>query len=597
MISSTMSTDSAPAPKVMTPLPMRGAIMAALISAFRLGDKYGAKSICEDSSTRVRPGTAKRILQDGHAVTRPTRVALTRSFVDHLFTDDYLNARELGAAEARVHNEMMVSAIDDLLDNWEAVVRVSNNHAGALPIPAWHFVLGSGIVPELAVRFAAYLCLYPRLHSFPDPNIWLANPGLKGVYDALIARAQIRPSLERLCQSAQLKKNTIKAIRNGTTDTPQGYTLEKLARALEKHRVARLYRSGLSIAAELEVELRFGAALVQARSALQENQWYGEFVVTAEMIVKCLRSELRRYTRDELCTLLLRGRSAPLWPAVEQWIQLRAKEQAGEIAAMMQAETQRDMDMMKKDPAAVMRKMAESSEAEARRLKENMAGIDKLFVEPMKPLLGFFEHQAAFMNFLADHWTEIGQGTCEVPPPTAQYNLEELKSTVQWANGVAPWREPSERENSLREAVAIGPTNAYARLELACMLAKTGRIDEAIAHAHAILGERPDHHDARHWLGLWLVRSGRADEALFEAQELERLGADPIEASVLQAWCLVELGRVSEAEPAFEAAIKANCRLAAALEGMVRCRRAAGDERAARDYERRAAYYGGSGRF
>lgn len=586
-----MSADSAPAVNATTPLPMRGAILSAVISAFRLGEKCR-----DDSSAKVSPGTAKRILQDGHAVTRPTRVALTRVFVDHLFTKDYLHARELDDTEARIHNEMLASAIDDVLDNWEAMVRVSNNHAGALPIPARHFIFGSGIVPDIAARVAAYTCLYPRLNRFPDLTVWFAHPGLKGVYEALIGRANRPPSLNELCQTAQLKKNTVKTIRNGTIDAPQGYTLEKLARALEKYQVVRLYRTGLSTAAEIEVELRFGAAFAQARSALEKHQSYAEFIMTAEMIVKCLRSELRRYSRDELCELLLRGRSAPLWPAVEQWIELRAKEQAGEIAAMMQAETQRDMDLMKKDPAAVMRKMAERSEAEARRLRENMAGVDELFVEPMKPFIGFLEHEAAFLQFLADHWTEIGQGTCDVPPPKATYSLEELQSTGKWLDGIALWKQSDimGRETSLREAIAIRPTNAYARVELACMLSKTGRLDEAIAHAYAILGERPDHHDARYWLGLWLLRSGRADEALFEARELERLGADPIEASVLRAWCLVELGRPSEAEPAFEAAIKANCRLAAALEGMVRCRRAAGDEKGARDFERRAVYYGGA---
>lgn len=587
-----MSVDSVPDPKAMNPLPMRGAILSAVISAFRLGEKCR-----DDSSAKVSPGTAKRILQDGHAVMRPTRVALTRVFIDHLFTQDYLHARELDDAEARIHNEMLASALDAVLDTWEAMVRVSNNHVGVLPIPARHFVLGSGIVPDVAVRFAAYLCLYPRLHSFPDPNVWLANPGLKGVYDALIARALIKPSLERLCQNAQLKKNTIKAIRNGSTDTPQGYTLEKLARALEKHHVSRLYRSGLSTSAEIEVELRFGAAVAQARSALQENQSYTEFVRLAEIIVKHLRFELRRHTRDELCALLLRGRSAPLWPTIEQWIRIHAMEEAGHAAAMMHAEAQRDMDLMKKDPAAAMRKMAESSEADARHLKENMAGVDELFVEPMAPMIGFFEHLAAFMRFLADHWTEIEQGTCNESPPKAPYELAQLESMGKWLDGMAPWNQSdaAECENSLREAVAVDSTNAHARLDLACRLAKTGRFDEAIAHAHAILGERPDHHDARHWLGLWLLRAGRAQEALFEAQELKRLGADPIEASVLRAWCLVELGRLAEAEPAFEAAIKANCRLAAALEGMARCRRATGDERGARDYERRAAYYGGTG--
>lgn len=78
---------------------------------------------------------------------------------------------------------------------------------------------------------------------------------------------------------------------------------------------------------------------------------------------------------------------------------------------------------------------------------------------------------------------------------------------------------------------------------------------------------------------------------------LKQLGADPIEASVLRVWCVVELGRASETEPAFDAAIKASCCLTAALEGMVRCRRAAGDEKGARDFERRAVHYGGTGPF
>lgn len=565
------------------PLPMRGAILTALVNAFRLGDKV------RTSPSGFSGATAKRILQDDPAVAIEKRTALTRSLVTYLFPIDYLRARGLDDGEAHIHDEMLVQAIEDVLDRWEAVARVCNHLTQPMPTVEMLFKV-SGIELDVMTRVAAYLCRYPRLHPvLGSIGAWASKPGISGAFEDLVNRAG-RISLERLCKASGLKKNTVKALRDGKVGEPQGETLEQLAHAFARHGVARRDEEGDATAAEIELELRVAAALGHVREAVETEERRASLGYSV-MLLRHLRSELRRYTREELAGLVVRGRESSLWPSVEEMIRGYAFANAVQCSQAMEKTAAYQMQRFQNDPVAGMKWLAEDSDAQARYLREAKAALGDEGGELVQPLVDFFDYSADLMRRMADAFEGKEHAA---PAPAPKHHLPAIEAFVKTMNAITPWDPPASAEKLrlLREAVAACPSFIPPRLMLADELAAHGRHDEALAHLHALVGEQPENPLPRYELALRLASVARYAEALAELEEVERRGGFGADAEGLRGECLLELGHAEEAEKAFGRALDRNERLVIALQGMARCRRIAGDEREARKFERDASYYG-----
>ncbi|MDI1450810.1 tetratricopeptide repeat protein [Polyangium sp. 6x1] len=583
MLTATVESDRVSSALPEGPLPMRGAILNALASALRLGDKTRTPS---DGFSGV---TAKRILKDDPAVTLEKRTALTRLLVKHLFTPEYLRARGLDDGEAHIHDEVLVEAIEELLDRWEVLVRQCNHVTGPLPTSETLLKV-SGIELDAVTRAAAYLCVYGRLHPVLESlEAWMSKPGLSGVFEELVNRAG-RISLDRLCKDARLQKNTIKALRDGKVSEPQGETIEQLAHALAKHGVPRRNGEGDMTAAEISFELRVAAALVRAREALSSEARRGS-IGQCFVLLRHLRSELRRYTPEELTGLVVRGRASPLWPAVEAMALEYTFASTVQHFRAIAAGAAQDMQLLRADPAAGARKHAEDTAAQAAHLREVAEKLGGEAHELLAPLIEFEEYSADFMRRASDIFAGKAPGPAA---HAAKDHASRIEALGKMMSAMKPWDPPTPEEKLqlLREAVAAYPSFVPPRVMLAGELAARGQHDEALAYLHALVGEHPENPRVRYDLALRLAHVLRYAEALTELDEVERRGGYGPDAKALRGECLLGLGRVEEAEVAFAQALEDNPRLVMALQGMARCRRMAGDERKAREFERHATYYG-----
>lgn len=582
MVSSTVSSESFTASASSPSLPMRGAILSALSSAFRLGDKL------RDQTSGLSVSTTKRILQDEPAVRPEKRTAVARTLISNLFPIAYLRDRGLDEREAAVHDELIVAALDDILDRWEEVARWFNGLDRA--DLRFEFLLSmTGLGHEIVARSAAYLCLFPRLHPAIEAiGSWISTPGLRGVYAEMMGRIARPISLERQCRDTGLAKNAIKAIRDGETDAPQGETIERLALAFARYGVVKRHEDGIATAAEIEVELRVAAAVARARHELQAEQrwhWASFYIVW----LRYMRSELRRFSREELAELLVKGSRSSVWQGVEPLIQRFAMSMVQDTARAIHADAQRRWSRFHEDPQGAMREAASELARESTSLRRSLAYYDFQ--------AGNGSHVANLLDDMATAFGSIAdavekKGGDEALVLKTDWNALESDGLVMKA--MAPWSEhtPEEREALLREAVSKDPSSANARLFLSHVIEARGQGDEALAHRFALVGERPGDCDARYSLALSLSCAGRLEEALDELHAIDRLGGGSAGSHWLRGQCLLELDRPAEAEPWFQRALEENDRLVWALKGAAACRRAAGDERGAREYERRAVYYG-----
>jgi tetratricopeptide (TPR) repeat protein len=87
-------------------------------------------------------------------------------------------------------------------------------------------------------------------------------------------------------------------------------------------------------------------------------------------------------------------------------------------------------------------------------------------------------------------------------------------------------------------AIEVTQNNDIAHANLADLLLRRGRVDEAIAHAQESLRIRPDNSDAENNLALGLFHTGHAREALVHWEKSLELNPDNMNAKGNLAWLL-----------------------------------------------------------
>ncbi|WP_437900367.1 tetratricopeptide repeat protein [Sorangium sp. So ce124] len=578
-------------PVIPGPLPMRGGLLALLASAFRLRERI------QDRPGGMSTTTAKRVLGDEPQVRSEKRAALVRVLLEALFTPDYLAARGLTRKEIYIHNELVAAALEDVLDRWDELARLLN--PSALPADSFFFsslLQSTGLLADVLVRCAAYLVLYRDIHSVLEAiPAWYQQPGLQGVYDDLVRRARRGvPSQERLRRDTRLDKRTLQAIRRGTGELPQGETLVQLASAFATYDVAS-HTGGRLSAAEIELELRVACAVARVRAHAQTDPSLSVILGEHFAHLRRLRSELRAYTRDELAVIVVRGMRSPYADALRRVAQTHAIESIFSLVMQEEQRAARIHALINTQPEKAMREIAAEMSDMAQRVRRDLEQHEFLETSKVPRLLvRILEQGTALVTELTKSPAERSTAT-EAAFRSLYESNDELEAESLVLRALAPWEHltAAAREALLREAVARSPSSVFARGYLADHLVRHGRIDEAIAHLYAILGERPDDHETREHLALLLVEAAPR-EALAEAEAALEHGGRTAASHYVHGECLIKLNRPSDAEASFQRALKMNPHHSPSLDGLSRCRRALGDEREARRLEQQAAFYGGA---
>ncbi|MEZ5330849.1 MAG: tetratricopeptide repeat protein [Thermoanaerobaculia bacterium] len=138
----------------------------------------------------------------------------------------------------------------------------------------------------------------------------------------------------------------------------------------------------------------------------------------------------------------------------------------------------------------------------------------------------------------------------------------------------------------LRQALRMEPDRIYARLDIADLLTRLGRPEEAREEIASLLEERPDYPPAVRRLGLLREELGEREDGerlLRRAVELDPLDA---ESQVALGDLLRRAGRCGEADVAYGEALALDEGLAGAVTGRARCLLRSGEaERAVADLE------------
>jgi Flp pilus assembly protein TadD/transcriptional regulator with XRE-family HTH domain len=562
---------------------MRGGILSALASAFRLGTRS-----CEDSGG-MSTATAKRFFRDEPGVADEKRAAVVRALVASLFTREYLAKRGLAPEEVAIHNELVSSALEDILERWDDSVRVFNI-AAEPPVGLEVLLLGTGFLDDALVRCAAYLNLYGRLHPVLDVLVeWSRQPGIRAAFDELRNRARFALSLDRLEKDTGLARNTLRALLRGKSDSPHAESIERLALAFHKYEVAGRRGEERASAAEIEFDLRVACAVARVCA---EFQVYARRKVSWEIyhsLHRCFRSELRRYSREEVGSVLVQGTQSPLWASLGNARQRYLQERLWGAYNALALNERRSRLLLRVNPREALQRFAAESEVYAHDLQDAAASMPhrerKLFLQYTSLIKG----SAVLARIAVEADLEaVDQLRADTFDP------DSLAAGMMSLSAITPAipRTEADREKILREAVTLCPSSTIARAHLASFLNERGHREEAIAHWYAIVGEDPDDLDARLEIALLLADSTPA-EALAEIDEIHKRGGPSATSHYTEGLCHHRLGRRDDAETAYQRALALNKHHAPSLEALARCKRDAGDERAAREFERRAGFYGG----
>ncbi|MCC6558751.1 MAG: hypothetical protein IT372_37940 [Polyangiaceae bacterium] len=571
-----------PASAQSGPLPMRGGIVSLLASAFRLGDRL------RNQADGMSTATAKRVLQDDPRASPAKRAALVRALVDGLFSPDYLAARGLLVNEIEVHNTLVTAALEDMLDRWDALVQQFYLvDPPPDPLVVERGLVVSGLVEDLLVRCAAYLVGHGRWHPVIEAiPAWIARPGLSGVYQDLARRTRDgAASLNRLQRDTRLDKQTLRALRDGTSDLPHGETLEQLAHAFARQGVVRLDGDPASVA-EIEMDLRVGCAVARVRDWIAGNSGRAGKVQLHVELLRRLRSEMRRYTGEELAAILVQGTRSPHGPALGAVIRARIAEGVAEQLSTSAREAQHIQALIAAQPEEGRRRLAARMEIIAGRMRA---------LAPARGGSKTTRTLVRMTEWLARAVSEEGGAAALEETAWIEEAVDEeemdAEGAAMAAMSLAEPADPAQREAALREALARCPRATFVRWILALLLCLRGEAEEAASHLQVVVCEEPDHHEARMRLAMLLAEADPG-AALAEIDEVHRRGHRSADTLCQRARCLLRLERPTEAEAALHEAIERSDRHVPALIALAECRRAAGDERRARELERRAAFYG-----
>jgi tetratricopeptide (TPR) repeat protein len=193
-----------------------------------------------------------------------------------------------------------------------------------------------------------------------------------------------------------------------------------------------------------------------------------------------------------------------------------------------------------------------------------------LFLFTLSPMLGLIDFNIMRFAFVADHFVYVASapllalfaagahGWAQRFPReqrnTAAALLLFLPAALTWWQA-GLWANP---ETLWRDNIAKNPRSWMGYNNLAGVLAREGRLDEAITALRQSVAINPRYVGAYNHLGIVLASQGKGEDAIAAFQAAMKI--DPTRADVANnlGTLLMTAGRVEEAAEAFEAAIKAN---------------------------------------
>ena len=147
---------------------------------------------------------------------------------------------------------------------------------------------------------------------------------------------------------------------------------------------------------------------------------------------------------------------------------------------------------------------------------------------------------------------------------TAAGPAETAMAATQLGYVLAKQGKLAEAVASYRRALALDPASAEAHAYLGSALASQSQWDEAITHFEIALKVRPENAELHDWLGMALREKGRPDEALAHFREAVRLAPGLAMAHFNLGRALKQQGKLDEAVTHYRRALAIDPRLAAA---------------------------------
>ncbi len=555
--------------------PMRGALLNEIVASFRL-----RQAVTTGKSKDVPEGTAKQGLNDQRDIGRARHVMLIRSAVDELFSPAYLKVRGLNPREATKHNDLVTQAVDAVLTRWDSLAIIKN----MVPDDPQQFVdmygLATGFSVELPLRLAAYDALYGFLHPFlPEIPWWITEPNLAVWWKCVAGRAAREIQVSTLDErKGGLDSHTLRDLRDGKTLPKEG-TVSVLADRLAARGLRHRREERDVQPVELEFELRVAVAVAQHRE-LVKRLLVPNPADTLVVQLHLLRAILRRLPDAVSEDLLHHGTQATSWSMVHGMLVAVMGNHLAALTMAMRHDNERKQADFEKDPTRGFMDTAEefAQLAAHTRSSDPRPGADG----PNHRLAEFFEQGRHIFLACATN------GKHEVPEPRPEWSAE-MQADRLCDEAIAPWLKLTdvEKEERLREAVRLCPWLAYPHRCLALFLGNTGRKEEAIRLFRCALELNPQNEDGRKFLVLDLANRGEYAEVIVLTEEFQSSAT----LRSVRAHALLKLGRVDAAEKLATAILEEHATHTLAHNVLAGCLRAKGDEKGAREHERKADFY------
>jgi tetratricopeptide (TPR) repeat protein len=193
------------------------------------------------------------------------------------------------------------------------------------------------------------------------------------------------------------------------------------------------------------------------------------------------------------------------------------------------------------------------------------------FVVMFFPVLGFFDQAFYLQSLVADHWQyysivgpialAIGAGAAVCSRMSSRRRAWATAATaaVLTVLGAATWQRGriyATEETLWRDTVAKNPNNSLAHSNLGSALAKTGKIEEAIAHYEQALRINPDLALAHYNLGIILAKTGKIEDAITQYEQAVHLKPGFAEPHYNLGAALAKRGKIEEAIAHYEQAVR-----------------------------------------
>jgi tetratricopeptide (TPR) repeat protein len=553
--------------------PMRGGVLSQLASAFRLRQRVTG------DSAEVAEGTANQGLNDQRDIGRGRHVSLLRAAVDGLFTKEYLAVRGLRDRDATNHNDLVTQALEAVLTRWDPLAAFNNVLPGRLDPIREVFGIVTGYSVELAMRLAAYEALYGYLHPvLKEIPTWPKGRKLAGWWASIERRARKPIQVSLLYEQGVLDSHTIRAIRDGKSLPNEG-TIDVLASRLASHHIRDRTEARNQDVAEIAFELRVAIAVAEHQELIERvlaaRPEDGE--VTDLWILRSLVAPL---PDDANAELLRAGTGARLWPQLEAAYRGAHTYRLVQMAMAMKRDADAKMAALEQNPEQSLRKVAEecAQHATSARALDRRPGADG----PERRYAEFFE-QTHHMTLAA-----ASKGKHVFPALRREW-LTEMKADHLCMEavelGLGGMHE--EAEQRLREAVEICTWSAFAHRSLAHHLQGAGKVEESIFHYRRSIELNPENQEGRELLVLLLHELEQHDEVL----ALTEGGWPWPTLRAARAHALFKLGDAIAAERIARENLDAHPRHPMALRVLAGCLRTKGEEKDARELERKADFF------